>query len=48
VKLDHVAHPCASAAASHRFYAEVLGLPLAHAWAGEQLMLVYALPGGGA
>ncbi len=47
MRLDHVAHPCEDPDATHRFYATVLGLQLVQAYAGSELMLVYALPGGG-
>jgi catechol 2,3-dioxygenase-like lactoylglutathione lyase family enzyme len=45
--LDHVAHPIRSPHETHRFYNGVLGLVLVQAYAGKELMLVYALPGGG-
>lgn len=47
MRLDHVAHPCRELQATHRFYSELLGLHLAQAYAGRDLLLVYALPGGG-
>jgi len=47
MQLDHIAHPIHSPHETHHFYNEVLGLVLAQAYAGEELMLVYALPGGG-
>jgi len=47
MRLDHVAHPCRDPFATHRFYSEVLGLKLTQAYAGVELLLVYALPDGG-
>ena len=47
MRIDHVAHPSHDPAQTHRFYGEVLGLPLVQAFAGDDLLLVYALPGGG-
>ncbi len=46
MRIDHVAHPCRSPEATHHFYSGLLGLQLTHAFAGEDLMLVYALPEG--
>jgi catechol 2,3-dioxygenase-like lactoylglutathione lyase family enzyme len=47
MRLDHIAHPCRDPFATHRFYSEVMGLELVQALAGRELLLVYALPGGG-
>jgi catechol 2,3-dioxygenase-like lactoylglutathione lyase family enzyme len=47
MRIDHVAHPCYDPHQTHRFYATVLGLKLVQAYAGNDLMLVYALPDGG-
>src|SRR5262245_27080174 len=47
MRLDHIAHPSHDPEKTHRFYGEVLGLPLVQANACDELMLVYALPGGG-
>lgn len=47
MRIDHVAHPSRDPQATHRFYSEVLNLKLVQAYAGSELMLVYALPGGG-
>lgn len=47
MRIDHVAHTSSDPRATHRFYSEILGLTLAHAYAGQELMLVYALPDGG-
>jgi catechol 2,3-dioxygenase-like lactoylglutathione lyase family enzyme len=47
MQIDHVARSTYSPHETHRFYTEVLGLRLTQAYAGEELMLVYALPGGG-
>ncbi len=45
--IDHVAHTCHDPHETHRFYTTVLGLQLVQAYAGKDLLLVYALPGGG-
>lgn len=47
MRLDHVAHPCRDARATHHFYTHILGLELTQAYAGDELLLVYTLPGGG-
>lgn len=47
MRLDHVAHLCRDARATHHFYTHVLGLELTQAYAGDELLLVYTLPGGG-
>lgn len=47
MRIDHVAWPVRDPRQTHRFYHEVLGLELVQAYAGKELMLVYALPGGG-
>jgi catechol 2,3-dioxygenase-like lactoylglutathione lyase family enzyme len=47
MRIDHVAHACDSPEETHRFYTEVLGLKLAQAYSGTELMLMYELPGGG-
>ena len=47
MRLDHVAYAIRDPAATHRFYSEVLGLPLSQAYAGDELMLIYDLPDGG-
>ena len=47
MRIDHVAHPSRDPHATHRFYHDVLGLKLAQAYAGKELLLIYALPGGG-
>src|SRR5262245_49269664 len=52
LRLDHVAIPVANAAASHRFYREVLELPLVQALSGEDwggcdwLMMIFGLADG--
>ena len=45
--IDHVAHTCHDPHETHHFYSTVLGLPLVQAYAGKELLLVYALPDGG-
>lgn len=47
MRIDHIAHPSRDPQETHRFYHGVLGLELVQAYAGKELMLVYALPGGG-
>jgi catechol 2,3-dioxygenase-like lactoylglutathione lyase family enzyme len=47
MRIDHVAHPCHDQHETHRFYGTVLGLQLVQAYAGKDLMLIYALPDGG-
>ncbi len=47
MQIDHVAHVCGDPRATHQFYTSVLGLQLVAAYAGQDLMLVYALPDGG-
>lgn len=47
MRLDHVAHPVRDPQQTHHFYSQVLGLKLAQAYAGSELLLVYALPDGG-
>jgi catechol 2,3-dioxygenase-like lactoylglutathione lyase family enzyme len=47
MRIDHIAHPCHDPHETHRFYATVLGLQLVQAYAGKDLMLIYALPDGG-
>jgi catechol 2,3-dioxygenase-like lactoylglutathione lyase family enzyme len=47
MRIDHVAHPCRDPHETHRFYGTTLGLQLVQAYAGDDLMLVYALPEGG-
>jgi catechol 2,3-dioxygenase-like lactoylglutathione lyase family enzyme len=47
MRIDHVAYTSRDPQATHRFYSEVLELELVQAYAGSELMLVYALPGGG-
>ena len=47
MQIDHVARSTHSPHETHRFYTEVLGLRLTQAYAGEELMLVYEVPGGG-
>jgi catechol 2,3-dioxygenase-like lactoylglutathione lyase family enzyme len=47
MRLDHVAHSCQDPRETHKFYATLLGLKLVQAYAGKDLMLVYALPGEG-
>jgi catechol 2,3-dioxygenase-like lactoylglutathione lyase family enzyme len=47
MRLDHIAYPCRDPFATHRFYSEVMGLELIQAFAGRELLLVYALPDGG-
>jgi catechol 2,3-dioxygenase-like lactoylglutathione lyase family enzyme len=47
MRIDHVAHLCRDPQETHRFYNGVLGLELVQAYAGKELLLVYALPGGG-
>ena len=44
MRIDHVAHRCKNPDETHRFYTTVLGLKLVQAYAGKNLMLVYALP----
>lgn len=49
LRLDHLAIPCFDAAATHRFDAETLGLPLVDAFSGDDwggkawLMMIYGL-----
>src|SRR5512142_960983 len=47
MRIAHVAYPCHDPQETHRFYTRVLGLRLVQAYAGKQLLLVYALPDGG-
>ena len=47
MRIDHVAHPSGDPHETHRFYNGVLGLKLVQAYAGEELLLVYAVPEGG-
>jgi catechol 2,3-dioxygenase-like lactoylglutathione lyase family enzyme len=47
MRIDHVAHPSRDPFETHRFYHGVLGLELVQAYAGKELLLVYALPDGG-
>ena len=47
MRIDHIAYPCCDPFATHRFYSEVVGLELIQAFAGRELLLVYALPEGG-
>lgn len=47
MRIDHVAYVCRDPRKTHRFYTEVLRLPLAQVYAGHELMLVYSLPEGG-
>ncbi|HEX7286822.1 MAG TPA: VOC family protein [Candidatus Angelobacter sp.] len=47
MRIDHVAHPSRDPQETHRFYHGVLGLELVQAYAGNELILVYALPSGG-
>jgi catechol 2,3-dioxygenase-like lactoylglutathione lyase family enzyme len=47
MRIDHVAYPCRDPHQTHRFYNGVLELELVQAYAGRELMLVYALPSGG-
>jgi catechol 2,3-dioxygenase-like lactoylglutathione lyase family enzyme len=47
MRIDHVAHPCHNPLETHDFYTAVLGLKLVQAFAGAELLLVYAVPGGG-
>lgn len=47
MRIDHVAHPTRDPYETHRFYSGVLGLKLVQAYGGRELLLVYALPGGG-
>lgn len=47
MRIDHIAYPCRNPFDTHRFYSEVIGLELLQAYAGKELLLVYALPGGG-
>lgn len=47
MRLDHVAHPTRDPQQTHRFYSQVMGLKLAQAYAGRELLLVYTLPEGG-
>jgi len=47
MRIDHVAHPCRDPRETHRFYTQVMGFKLVQAYAGAELLLVYALPGGG-
>ena len=47
MQIDHVAHICRDPRRTHEFYAGVLGLNLTNTYAGEALMIMYALPGGG-
>lgn len=47
MRLDHLAHRVQDPTKTHAFYAGVLGLKLTQAYEGEELLLVYELPGGG-
>jgi catechol 2,3-dioxygenase-like lactoylglutathione lyase family enzyme len=47
MRIDHVAHPSRNPFETHRFYADVMGFELVQAYAGTDLLLVYAVPGGG-
>lgn len=47
MRLDHIAYPCRNPFDTHRFYSQVMGLELLQAYAGRELLLVYAFPGGG-
>src|SRR5437868_4664885 len=47
MRLDHVANVCRDAAATTRFYRELLGLPFSEHDHGGQHMLVFKLPAGG-
>jgi catechol 2,3-dioxygenase-like lactoylglutathione lyase family enzyme len=47
MRIDHISYPCRDPFATHRFYSEVMGLELVQAYAGRELLLVYALPEGG-
>lgn len=47
MRIDHIAWPVRDPRQTHRFYHEVLGLKLVQAYADKELLLVYALPGGG-
>lgn len=47
MRIDHIAYPCRDPLETHRFYSEVMGLELVQAYAARELLLVYALPGGG-
>ena len=47
MRIDHIAYPCRDPFVTHRFYSEVMGLELVQAYAGRELLLVYALPEGG-
>jgi catechol 2,3-dioxygenase-like lactoylglutathione lyase family enzyme len=47
MRIDHIAHPSHDPYETHRFYNGVLGLELVQAYAGRELLLVYALPEGG-
>ena len=44
MRIDHVAYHCQNPQETHKFYSTVLGLKLVQAYAGKNLMLVYALP----
>lgn len=52
LRSDHIALPCYDAAETHRFYADVLGLPLVDCHSGDDwggkpwLMMVFALGDG--
>jgi catechol 2,3-dioxygenase-like lactoylglutathione lyase family enzyme len=47
MQLDHIARTIHSPHETRRFYNDVLGLLLAQAYLGKELMMVYALPNGG-
>lgn len=47
MRLDHTAHTCRDPHETHRFYHDVLGCKLVQAYSGQELMLLYELPGGG-
>ena len=47
MRIDHIAYPCRDPFVTHRFYSEVMGLELVQAYAGRELLMVYALPEGG-
>jgi len=47
MRIDHVAYPSRDPSETHRFYTKVMCFGLVQAYAGTDLLLVYAVPGGG-
>ena len=47
MRIDHVAHLCRDPRQTHGFYTQIMGFNVVQAYAGAELLLVYALPDGG-